>query len=290
MRLFATRVWGTSFGRIPLATFTMEGHQQRLLRLADRGDRLVFVGTQTERTDEENRGRLLGMGEIGFEPLRTLDLIDRQDLDPRDFDADDHFRFPYAVPLVKAWRFTPAPFLTDVLSKQLPMLATPGVVELDASDTDSVLALVSEEVQLPALPALAKMRRLNQFFRPTTGPRPTDAIYNVTRSAQETSWTYALRYGKRNMFKVGHTSDVQDRLASINQHIPVEIGAECWSVALQQKWETASGAYDMEQRVFVLLAAKRSGFERIQCTERELQSAWQGALMDVLNSPSPISN
>lgn len=289
MRLFATRVWGTSFGRIPLATFTTEGHQQRLLRLADRGDRLVFVGTQTERTDEEDRGRLLGMAEIGFEPLRTLDLIDREDLDPRDFDADDRFRFPYAVPLVRAWRFVPAPLLTDVLSKQLPMLATPGVVELNATDAENVLALVSEEVPLPTLPALAKMRRLNEFFRPTTGPRPTDATYNVTRSAQETSWTYALRYGSRNMYKVGHTSDVQGRLASINQHIPVEIGVECWSPALQQKWDTATRAYDMEQRVFALLSAKRSGYERIQCSEKELQSAWQAALMDVLNAPDVTS-
>lgn len=290
MRLFATRVWGTSFGRIPLATFTMAGHQQRLLKLAKRGDRLVFVGTQTERTNEENRGRLLGMGEIGHEPLRTLDFIDREDLDPRDFDADDRFRFPYAVPLVKAWKFIPAPLLTDVLSKQLPMLATPGVVALDAPDAERVLALMSEEVPLPKLPALEKMRRLNELFRPTTGPRPADATYSVTRSAQDTNWTYALRYGNRNMYKVGHTSDVQDRMASINQHIPVEIGVECWSLALQQKWDTATSAYDMEQRVFALMIAKRSGFERIQCSERELQSVWQAALMDVLSSPSPTSS
>ena len=285
MRLFATRVWGTSFGRIPLATFTMEGHQQRLLRLADRGDRLIFVGTQTERTAEEKRGRLLGMAEIGFEPLRTLDLVDREELDPRDFDADGRFRFPFAVPLVRAWEFVHTPLLMDVLPKQLPMLATPGVVELDAADAERVLALVSEEVTLPTLPALAKMRRLNEFFRPTTGPRPTDATYNVTRSAQDTSWTYALRYGKRNMFKVGHAGDVEGRLASINQHIPVEIGAECWSPFLQQKWDTATRAYNMEQRVFALLSAKRSGFERIQCSEKELQSAWQAALIDVLTSP-----
>lgn len=285
MRLFATRVWGTSFGRIPLATFTMEGHQQRLLRLADRGDRLAFVGTQTERTSEEKRGRLLGMAEIGFEPLRTLDHVDREELDPRDFDADGRFRFPFAVPLVRAWEFIHTPLLMDVLPKQLPMLATSGVVELDASDAERVLALVAEEVALPMLPALAKMRRLNEFFRPTTGPRPTDATYSVTRSAQDTSWTYALRYGKRNMFKVGHTTNVQERRDAINQHIPLELGVEIWEPALQQKWDTATKAYDMEQRVFALLSGKRSGYERIQCSEKELNSAWQAALIDVLTSP-----
>lgn len=263
----------------------MEGHQQRLLRLADRGDRLVFVGTMTERTAEEKRGRLLGMAEIGFEPLRTLDLVDREEFDLRDFDAEGRFRFPFAVPLVRAWEFVRTPLLMKVLPKQLPMLATPGVVELDAADAERVLALVSQEVTLPTLPALAKMRRLNEFFRPTTGPRPTDTTYNVTRSAQDTSWTYALRYGKRNMFKVGHTSDVEGRLASINQHIPMELGVESWAPALRQKWDTAIKAYDMEQRVFTLLSGKRSGFERIQCSEKELQSAWQAALIDILTSP-----
>lgn len=285
MRLFATRVWGTSFGRIPLATFTMEGHRRRLLKLAKRGDRLVFVGTQTERTAEEKRGRLLGMAEIGFEPLRTLDLVSREELDPRDFDTDGEFRFPFAVPLIRAWEFVHMPLLMDVLPKQLPMIATPGVVELDDADAERVLALPFEEVALPTLPALANMRRLNEFFRPTTGPRPTDATYSVTRSAQDTSWTYALRYGKRNMFKVGHTTNVGERLDAINQHIPIELGVERWEPMLQQKWETANKAYDMEQRVFALLSGKRSGYERIQCSEKELNSAWQAALIDTLTSP-----
>lgn len=108
MKLFATRVWGMGFERIPIATFGMKGHVDRLLRLAQRGDRVVFVGTQTERTDEENRGKILGMAEVGSEPLKTLDLIDRADLDQRDFDASGNFKFPHAVALTRAWRFEPA--------------------------------------------------------------------------------------------------------------------------------------------------------------------------------------
>ncbi len=222
------------------------------------------------------------MAEIGFEPLRTLDVIDRNELDPRDFDPFESFRFPHAVALVRAWRFVPSPLLTDVLAKQLTMLATPGVVELDAADAENVLALASEQVALPELPALARMSQLNQLFRPTTGPRPTDATYTVTRSVQESSWTYALRYGKRNVFKIGHTTDLDGRLHSINQHIPTELGVESWSVNLTQRWNAADHAYDMEQHVFGLLAAKRSGFERIQCSEVELQSAWQAALIEVV--------
>ncbi|MBB3139095.1 hypothetical protein FHS26_006876, partial [Rhizobium pisi] len=35
MKLFATRVWGMGFERIPIATFGMKGHVDRLLRKRD---------------------------------------------------------------------------------------------------------------------------------------------------------------------------------------------------------------------------------------------------------------
>lgn len=42
MKLFATRVWGFGFARLPLATFRVKGNVDRLLNLAKRGDRLFF--------------------------------------------------------------------------------------------------------------------------------------------------------------------------------------------------------------------------------------------------------
>jgi hypothetical protein len=63
------------------------------------------------------------MAEIGFEPLRTLDLVGRADLDERDFDAAGNFKFPHAVALTRAWRFDPPPLLTQAISKQPAMVA-----------------------------------------------------------------------------------------------------------------------------------------------------------------------
>ena len=37
-----------------------------------------------------------------------------------------------------------------------------------------------------------------------------------------------------------------------------------------------------------VLSGKRSGYERIQCSEKELNSAWQAALIDVLTSPDAV--
>jgi hypothetical protein len=279
MKIFATRVWGLGFERLPIATFGSEGHLNRLLKLAKRGDRLLFVGTKTGRTAPALQGRLLGMAEIGFEPLRTLEIVAHVDLDERDFDERGHYKFPHAVALTEAWRFAPQPLLTDTLSDQLTMLATPGVEELNDEDVRRVLALNLERLVLPELPSLTRMRHLNDVLRPTTGPRPGDATYGAQRSAQNAASTYALRFGKRSIFKIGHAEDVKERLAAVNQHVPIEVLNEQWSIYLTQPWKTSIEAYEMEQRVLKRMDVKRSAFERVQCTETELTSAWTAALL-----------
>ncbi|MCP4564159.1 MAG: hypothetical protein GY873_37445 [Bosea sp.] len=279
MKIFATRVWGLGFERVPIATFGSEGHLNRLLKLAQRGDRLVFVGTKTERTPAPLQGRLLGMAEVGFEPLRTLEIVSHADLEARDFDELGNYKFPHAVALTQAWLFAPQPLLTETLSEQLTMLATPGVEELEEADVQRILALNAQPLVLPELPSLARMQRLNELLRPTTGPRPSDATYNVDRSAQNSASTYALRFGKQNMFKIGHAEDVKARLAAVNQHVPVEVLNEQWSIYLTQAWKTSVDAYEMEQRVLKRTDAKRSGFERVQCSEGELMSAWTASLV-----------
>jgi hypothetical protein len=279
MRIFATRVWGLGFERLPIATFGSGGHLNRLLKLAQRGDRLLFVGTKTDRTPILLQGRLLGMAEIGFEPLRTLEVVAHAELDERDFDERGNYKFPHAVALTEAWRFVPQPLLSETLSGQLTMLATPGVEELGGRDVERVLALPVEKLALPDLPSLARMRRLSDILRPTTGPRPSDASYSVERSAQDAASTYAMQFGKRNIFKIGHAQDVKARLAAVNQHVPVEVLNERWSVYLTHLWKTSVEAYNMEQRVLKRMETKRSGFERLLCTETELSSAWTAALV-----------
>ncbi|TIL84079.1 MAG: hypothetical protein E5Y73_35010 [Mesorhizobium sp.] len=285
MKLFATRVWGFGFARLPLATFGIKGNVDRLLNLAKRGDRLIFVGTQTERTAPEHQGRILGMAEIGFEPLRTLDLVERNALDPRDFDAVGNFKFPYAVATTRVWQFEPAPVLTRLLSRQLTMVATAGVEEIyDPADVAAIRALNAVEINLPELPALERMRRLNDALRNTTGPRPTDTSYQVNRSAIEgEAWAYGLRFGDRDVWKIGWADDIDQRCATVNQHIPIEVGGmEQWSVKFRQRMKNRDAAYKMEQRILTLLDSKRKGFERVHCTHAELQSVWSHAFLDVI--------
>lgn len=281
MRLFATRVWGNPVaGRIPMATFGTEGHMSRLLAISSPGDRLVFVGTKTERTSPELRGRVLSMAEFGRLRLRTLDYFTRAELDPRDFDARGNFKFPHGVPIVRGWVFNPQPIANDVLKQRLTMLATPGVEELtDPNDIAKILAMPSDYFDPPPNQQFDQMRRINDALKPTTGPTPSNSTYDVERSAMETSWTYAMRFGSTNIWKVGHTTSVTGRLDEINKHIPFEIGVDQWKVELTQKWPDAVTAHAMEQKVFELLDAKRTTGERVNCTQKELGTAWQRAIV-----------
>lgn len=281
MKVFATRVWGFDPQQWPVITFGLEGNRDKLLNDSAPGDRIVFVGTQGEPTAEHHRGRLLGMAEIGRLAVDTLDVIGSRIRRAEDYDESGRFRWPKAILMVRAWAFEPQPVLREVLSAQLPYNATPQAVELSTADADAVLKLPVVDVVLPASPALDRARLLDQALtanRPTTGPTPTSWSGEVGRDTSQPAFTYALRFGRTDVWKIGHAVDLVDRVKQINWHIPTEVIADQWKPFLQQKWQDEQSAHAMEQRVLVELSSKRTQAERVRCSEGELQAAWLRAI------------
>ncbi|MBZ0215949.1 MAG: hypothetical protein K8F25_05320 [Fimbriimonadaceae bacterium] len=279
MKLFATRVWGFDPTAWPVVTFGLDGNRDNLLKKSSVGDAVVFVGTQGEPTQENERGRLLGIAQFGRVPVDTLDVLEEADINPNNYDKHGQFKWPKALLMTQAWRFTddPLPRLVDVLEAQLPYNATAQAVELNEVDTAAVKVLIAEYVPLPNTAALITLRRLDTALsqsRPTTGIIPSAWQSTIERKLGNPSVTYALRFGKFDCWKVGHTTDVQRRLNEVNKHIPVEVLNSQWVLAMQQKWPDENLAYDMEQRVFTALNQHRTSGERIQCSQTVLQSAW----------------
>jgi hypothetical protein len=87
-----------------------------------------------------------------------------------------------------------------------------------------------------------------------------------------------MRFGDRDLWKIGHTNDVAARLVEVNKHVPHEILGERWTVFLTQQWPTPAIAYAMEQRIFANLGAYRTTGERVRCAETDLIKAWQDSL------------
>jgi hypothetical protein len=91
---------------------------------------------------------------------------------------------------------------------------------------------------------------------PTRGPPPSTWTATVSRNADAAATTYAFRFGKRDIWKIGHAQDLSARLDEVNKHVPDEVLGERWSIAWRQPWRTQTEAYEMEQRLLSLLTAR----------------------------------
>jgi hypothetical protein len=112
---------------------------------------------------------------------------------------------------------------------------------------------------------------------PTTGPRPTSWSGTVTRNAKLPSFTYVFQFGARELWKIGHATDISGRLAEVNKHVPHEVLREKWQVILQHPWRTEADAYSMEQRVLKALRTPTCVGERVACTREALDEVWASA-------------
>jgi hypothetical protein len=159
----------------------------------------------------------------------------------------------------------------------LTFQATLRAARLEEEDARAALALPKIEVQLPPLPYLKRLREMVDAIRAdgaTTGPVPSTRLQTVAQDAMHEAWTYAMQFGRRNIWKVGHTQDLARRLTELNQHIPSEELGECWAILLHERWESSLRAYEMEQRVLGALGPRRTEGERIRCSKVELHAAW----------------
>ncbi|WP_158014082.1 hypothetical protein [Sphingomonas sanxanigenens] len=111
---------------------------------------------------------------------------------------------------------------------------------------------------------------------PTTGPRPCSWEGQIFRD-DEPAWTYAFAFEGSDLWKIGFAGDIDERLARVNQHVPVELLERRWIAVLSTHWPTQSMAYAMEQEVLFRLSGQRTMFERVRCSLGQLHSAWEDA-------------
>lgn len=280
MKIFATRVWGFDPWNWPVVVFGREGDLNSLLERALAGDRIVFAATlDQERVEPQNRGRLLGMAEFGRQIVRTEKLVQREHMSPHDLDETGRVRWPYALPMTRAWRFSDLPGTVDTLGHQLPYNATSQAVLLNDDEAGAIGRLRIEPVELP--PVVAKYRAVVDALprgKPTTGPTPTSASFSVERVAEQHAFTYCLQFGKRDLWKIGHTGDLKKRLGEVNTHVPSEVLRERWQIVLTHPWDSSTDAYAMEQHVLKALERFRTEGERVQCSRKEIDRAWQAGV------------
>jgi hypothetical protein len=270
MQVFAKRTLRYDPIVRPFVTFVTERDRNDLLRASQPRDLLVFAGSLDDQTLSDDRGRLLGIAEFSHVPIDGQPVAGLTTLVGLELQGRGPSTLPYALPLTRAWCFRHSLKLIDTLREQLTFEATARAVRLDDDDARTVLALPRVEIPLRPSPTAS----VGGGSRPTTGPLPVDWAGTVTRNSSGEAYTYALRFGERDIWKVGHTKNLATRLAEINQHVPHEELGECWSVVLHCRWNCSVEAYEMEQQVLGVLSLYRTEGERVRCAETMLKAAW----------------
>ena len=103
VQVFAKRFWGFDPANWPIISFHLDGNRQALLRAARPGDLIVFIGNNTDETEANERGRLLGLAEIGRTEIEATHVLKLSTLEPSAFDDSGRLRWPKALPMLRAW-------------------------------------------------------------------------------------------------------------------------------------------------------------------------------------------
>lgn len=262
MRVFAKRVSGFDPSAAPVLKFEAERCRDAFIGEAKRGDLVVCVGATGA-----SRGRLLGLVEVWPSlPLAHGDLAWPK---PTVGSID-------AIPVRRAWTFDPQLLLFDLLQERLIFESDDRAIRLQELDAAAVLAV--PRVEIPITAGLATyLKSDGPRFGPTTGLPPQLWAGVVSREVNGCAWTYLMRFGSRDLWKVGYSQDVHERLSQLNEHVPFEELGECWSIFLRRRWSSTLEAYEMEQRVLRALTPFRSTGERVRCPEETVVHEWNCA-------------
>lgn len=241
---------------------------------------MVFVGSGRKVTDPDKRGRVLGIAEVGDRPYKTTDLVSSEFIATHQYTPEGKLRWPVAFAMTRAWRIVDPPRVVELFGTQLPLKCRMYLERLSDQQSDLVRNLEKVEQVVPASEAnMAETERMVEVWggRPTTGPLPIAWSGNVEVTYDWPATTYVLRFGKRDVWKIGWAKSSEHRLRQVNRHIPFEALNERWELYDHVEWSSPFKARDMEQNVLSSLKAFRTDGERLGCTPDNVERAWRKA-------------
>lgn len=294
VRLFLTKTWGWSPETHPTFGFSKEGARDKYLREASHGDWIVIAGTKGYPTEPQEQGRLLGMCRVGHEKVDGAAIMEAigTELTEAELDEKGRYRWPWAMPIVEAVRFSPQPDTEAVLGSYLPgqewaAFALSVEERLGADAIQKLLALPSVPCEIARIPMLDKevayseaMALQRQYG--ASGPPPT-----TTRSGSQRemgvgyAYAFSLVGGKvGGAIKIGSTRDPKERLKQLNAELRPHLTGCEWRPRLGQIFPSETYAYRFEQMLLRQLGGRLVPGDRevVAMPFNEFQDAWTSLL------------
>lgn len=240
---------------------------------------MVFLVTARKPHIEAEGGRIVGMMEFRNEIGRIEQYFPEKTL--RDLAEDSNgFRWRWAVPASRAWRFRkPYPRTRAILGK-VPMSAIQYPWELSTEQADKILRLPHdyEPVGQPQPATIRDRRRARRARALRGGPPPGTYEYHVIKDHQGPCFVYLLRFGERDIWKVGISINTDRRLNEINAHVPGEVLEEKWRLERRCEFPDPSEAYQVEQQLLAYFEDRRTEGERVLAPLPVIAKGWHSIM------------
>lgn len=293
-KLFLTKTWGWSPETHPTFGFSKEGARFKYLREARPGDWIVIAGTKGQPTDPHEQGRLLGMCRVGHEKVDGAAIMAAvgTELTEAELDEDGHYRWPWAMPIVEAVRFSPQPDTQEIIGSYLAgqewaAFALNVEERVGTEAVARILALPSVPCEIARIPMLDKEVAYSEAMAlqrkyGASGPPPS-AIRSGSERELGVGYAYAFSMvgGKiGNAIKIGSTRDPQERLKQLNAELRPHLTGCEWKFRIGQIFPSETFAYRFEQLLLAQLRDRLISGDRevVAMSFDDLQNAWTNML------------
>lgn len=264
IKIFLTKVWGFNPETYPALGFNSKGGREKFLKESSPGDWVLLAGTKGKPTLPEHQGRLLGRVQLGTDQLdveKVLNSIGTEIPDDH-YNDDGKYKWPYGLPMLKAYRFVDFPDLKTIFGSYLTGMQWASYAldieqKLGPTASSKVETLKVEEAKIIDAPEIIRQRDrhdalvLNRTKNGgLTGPGPSQSRSESTSNIESgTTYLLQLHYkGKpQDIFKVGYSGNVNERVENLNKGLIPCITEYLWKTVLNQNFPKVQQAYSYEQ-------------------------------------------
>nr|WP_272211144.1 GIY-YIG nuclease family protein [Marinicella sp. W31]MDC2877029.1 GIY-YIG nuclease family protein [Marinicella sp. W31] len=258
-KVFFTYVWGPPGEPCWPLTFSSKGGRTQARNVLSDGDYVFTIGTRQQETDEQYRGRVLGLYQVTTQEVNTRDYIDPLSAGEAMRRTAEEFAFALHPALVWEITDTDNDFgnLVGSLPRALYYRAQTGVAELSPEAAERLLVLTRRPVRLAEPTTLLGQRRIQQS---RLAPKH-EGEFSGRFGEHETWFVYVFalhdRQGRSLAFKIGYASDPEARRKAYQFPMAEEVTGLRWKFLHKEAWATEDDARSVEQALLKRFSKNR---------------------------------
>lgn len=248
---FFKKVWGYDPEGWPVLGFGKLAGADMLRRNYSTGDWIVLVGTKSDPTNEEDRGRLLGLVQVTNRIIEVEPLLRdlKTEIDDNAYE-NGRFKWPQGFPFLRALAFRDKPLIDDLFpgrNRTRGRVEAAFAMKLNAAEANVIASLPTVETNFVLSPMLDNYKRFQDVL---TQPGPPPAVGKREAHYEDgENWVYVFRIYGTDFYKIGRANDVDRRLKEFNSSPHAIWSGKPLVHVTSHKFSDGDTAHAVEQKV-----------------------------------------